>query len=566
MNRGGSLLIVEDERLLSSCLRRHCSALGMDVTIAGSVAEGRGCLDKARFDACLLDMGLPDGDGLSLLADLSVERSIVITATPDPVRFAAAGVRHVIPKPLDLDVVTCVLRKLGLGLGVDPVSERGPSRAAGIFTGTDLGSREVDESGLDPVSRAARRSGKERPLRVMLYSHDTVGLGHFRRNLMIARALSSMSPRPHVLMVSGATEAVRFPKPDGVDVVTLPALAKLDRAQYASRSLGVSLEDLISIRSQTIRAVAASFGPDVLVVDNVPRGAERELDATLEHLRSNTKARIVLGLRDVLDEPEAVARDWARLDNEAAIESYYDAIWVYGDPAVVELGVEYDFSADVRRKIEYVGYLDRRGEPAGARADGDPRSIDPIRGPIARSPYILCLVGGGEDGSRLADAFARVSSVRAGGLNRVLLLGPFMPDESRAEIHRLARTGRGLQVLDFTDDPTLLISGSEAVISMGGHNSISEILSYEKPALIVPRVAPRREQWIRAHRLAGLGVVDVCDPEDLCPERLEDWIEKGADRRRQGAARVDMGGVQRVRELLRAVAGSAASEPRGSLA
>jgi predicted glycosyltransferase len=84
--------------------------------------------------------------------------------------------------------------------------------------------------------------------------------------------------------------------------------------------------------------------------------------------------------------------------------------------------------------------------------------------------------------------------------------------------------------------------------------------------LIVPRVAPRREQWIRAHRLAGLGVVDVCDPEDLCPERLEDWIEKGADRRRQGAARVDMGGVQRVRELLRAVAGSAASEPRGSLA
>ncbi len=564
MNRGSSLLIVEDEHVLSSCLRRHFTALGVDVTIAGSLAEGRGCLGRGTFDACLLDVGLPDGDGLSLLGALSVDRSIVITATPNPERLAAAGVRHVLPKPLDLDEVTRVLFDIGLGDNRGGGPE--PRRSGGIFTGTDFSPRDLDARGSDATAFGLGGASRQRALRVMLYSHDTVGLGHFRRNLTIARALSSMHPRPHVLMISGATEAVRFPKPEGVDIITLPALAKIDRFQYAPRSLGVSLEDLIALRSQIIRAAAASFGPDVFVVDNVPRGAERELDATLAQLRSSTDARIVLGLRDVLDEPVAVARDWARFDNEAAIEQYYDAIWVYGDPAVVELGAEYDFPAEIRRKMRYVGYLDRKPALAPDCASHVEDSVAPASASSPTDPYVLCLVGGGEDGDRLADAFARVSGQRCGGLNRVLLLGPFMPEASRAELHRLVCGDRGLQMIDFADDPTALIAGADAVISMGGHNSISEILSFDKPALIVPRVAPRREQWIRAHRLARLGVVDVCDPDDLCPESLENWIEKGRDRSARGTARVDMGGIERVRELLRAVAGARSSESRGSTA
>ncbi|MBK7951872.1 MAG: hypothetical protein IPK00_24725 [Deltaproteobacteria bacterium] len=320
-----------------------------------------------------------------------------------------------------------------------------------------------------------------------------------------------MEPRPHVLMISGAMEAGRFPKPDGVDVITLPALAKLERSRYVSRSLGVAIEDMIALRSQTIRAAAASFGPDVFVVDNVPRG-----------------------------------------------------VWVYGDPSVVELGVEYDFSNDVRRKLHYVGYLDRRPMTDLDATSGPSR---PARSPLVAlpgRPFVLCLVGGGEDGGRLADAFTRVSPDRCGGLARVILLGPFMPEVVRAELHRRASLDRSLTILDFADDPTVLIAEARAVISMGGHNSISEILSYEKPALIVPRVVPRREQWIRAHRLAGRGVVDVCEPEELSPERLEEWIEKGSSRRPTGASRVDMGGIHRLRALFRGVADRPSRDSRGS--
>lgn len=132
MARRESLLIVDDERLLSASLRRHFSALGVDVTLAGSVAEGRDRLGSKCFDACLLDIGLPDGDGLSLVDSLPIDRSIVITAVPDRARLAAAGIRRVIPKPFDLDVVTDALCALGLG-----VPRRSPERhGCGGVSGT----------------------------------------------------------------------------------------------------------------------------------------------------------------------------------------------------------------------------------------------------------------------------------------------------------------------------------------------------------------------------------------------------------------------------------------------
>ena len=62
-----------------------------------------------------------------------------------------------------------------------------------------------------------------------------------------------------------------------------------------------------------------------------------------------------------------------------------------------------------------------------------------------------------------------------------------------------------------------LIAGAKAVVAMGGYNTYCEILSFDKPALIVPRVKPREEQLIRARRAAELGLVEM-----LLPEEAED--------------------------------------------
>jgi predicted glycosyltransferase len=57
---------------------------------------------------------------------------------------------------------------------------------------------------------------------------------------------------------------------------------------------------------------------------------------------------------------------------------------------------------------------------------------------------------------------------------------------------------------------------ASAVVAMGGYNTFCEILSLDKPALIVPRARPRLEQTIRARRAAELGLVRVLeDPEEM---------------------------------------------------
>jgi predicted glycosyltransferase len=44
---------------------------------------------------------------------------------------------------------------------------------------------------------------------------------------------------------------------------------------------------------------------------------------------------------------------------------------------------------------------------------------------------------------------------------------------------------------------------------MGGYNTFCEVLSMDKRALIVPRIVPRQEQFIRASRAAALGLVSM---------------------------------------------------------
>ena len=65
-----------------------------------------------------------------------------------------------------------------------------------------------------------------------------------------------------------------------------------------------------------------------------------------------------------------------------------------------------------------------------------------------------------------------------------------------------------------------LMARAGGIVAMGGYNTFCEILSFDKPALIVPRTTPRLEQFIRAQRAAELGLVAMLpdngsrDPRD----------------------------------------------------
>ena len=383
-------------------------------------------------------------------------------------------------------------------------------------------------------------------VRVVLYSHDTMGYGHMRRSLLIAQSLSRGGRDATVLLVCGSVQASSFFFSPGIDCITLPALRKSSDGTYDSRRLSLSLAEIVKLRSQTIRAAVATFRPHLLVTDNVPRGALGELDPVLEDLATEG-VPCVLGLRDVLDEPNTVAREWARARNEQAICDYYRAIWVYGDPALYDIAAEYGFSAQIRQRLRYLGYLDQRQRLAPGSGSGLPS----LPGAVPDGPFALCTVGGGQDGLELADAFAR--SKAPAGVSRVVLAGSEMDADSRHQLHEKARGDPSLTVLDFVREPAHLVRRAGCMVTMGGYNTVCEAISFRKRALVVPRITPRREQLIRAERFRERGLLDLLHPHALAPEAVSSWVERNFGRPASG--HVDLGGLRRVRLMTRELLG-----------
>lgn len=369
-----------------------------------------------------------------------------------------------------------------------------------------------------------------RRLRIVLYSHDTMGLGHKRRNLLIAQTLGDSALDADILLISGMRDASNVPTPDGVDTLTLPALHKRPDGQYEARRMSLPLEEIIELRSQLILTAIKGFQPDIFIVDNVPRGAGQELSPTLDYLK-RAKAfrqrnalpttRCVLGLRDVLDTPAAVQRDWQKANNIDAIRRYYDAVWIYGDADLYDMRTEYDFPSDIVAKMQPLGYLNQRTRLNFVNPEHDP--LEQLSLP-KNDEIVLCLVGGGQDGAALATAFVQASFPV--GTTGILLTGPFMPDDVKKQLYAQAERNVQCRIMDYIEEPTLLLERANRVISMGGYNTTCEILSFQKTALIVPRVTPRLEQWIRADRLQKRGMIDVLHPEEVCAAALSQWLHR----------------------------------------
>jgi predicted glycosyltransferase len=357
------------------------------------------------------------------------------------------------------------------------------------------------------------RYRRDEKVKVLMYSHDSYGLGHLRRTLALAEAFVRRGPEVSVLVLTGSTVSGTFGMSHGIDLVKLPSAIKVGGGEYEPSRMSVSFKRLKKLRAALIRSSAESFAPDAFVVDKAPLGMKREVTPTLEFLREQRPATLtVLGLRDVMDDPARIRRNWTEGHIVEAIERFYDSILVYGPREVYDPLPEYGLSEATLRRCHYVGYIGR--EPALEEA-----------GELEFRPgYVLVTAGGGGDGFRLMKTYLEGLKGTLPTFESLVVTGPMMDDGSRHELEKAAR-GLPVRVLEFRADMERLVARAGAVVSMGGYNTTIELLVARKPALIVPRVEPRVEQLIRAKRLSELGLVEMIHPDDLTPGAVREKVE-----------------------------------------
>ncbi len=348
--------------------------------------------------------------------------------------------------------------------------------------------------------------------RVLIYSHDTFGLGHLRRCRAVAHALVERSKDLSVLILTGSPIIGSFDFKARVDFVRIPGIIKLRNGDYTSLKLHLDIEETLAMRASIIRHTAEIFDPDLFIVDKEPLGLQGEVGETLAMLKARGTP-LALGLRDVMDEPALLEPEWRRKNVGPALEELYDSIWVYGLPQICNPIAGISVPDSVHRKTVYTGYLRRNSPPDAAayRLHAEPQP-----------PFVLVTPGGGGDGEELVDwvldAYETTPDLPYDAL---IVTGPFMNSERQREFCERADRLDNVRAITFDAHLEGLMAQAEGVVAMGGYNTFCEILSFDKRAIIVPRTKPRMEQFIRASRARDLGLISMlCDRGQRDPKAM----------------------------------------------
>ncbi|MDP6388972.1 MAG: glycosyltransferase [Alphaproteobacteria bacterium] len=378
--------------------------------------------------------------------------------------------------------------------------------------------------------------------RLLIYSHDTFGLGHLRRCQSIAHALVERYKGLSVLILSGSPIIGSFDFRARVDFVRIPGVIKLYNGEYTSLGLHIDLKETMAIRASIIHHTAQTFAPDLFLVDKEPLGLKGEIHDTLTMLKSRG-TQLVLGLRDIMDEPTLLRREWRSKNLMPALDELYDDIWVFGLEEIWDPLTDLDVSPAVRDKMVYTGYLPRQ-VPKHSKA------LSPVE---MDEPYLLVTAGGGGDGDAMMDWTMRAYEADPElPYPAVFVLGPFMRSEMQNELmERGARLDR-VEVVAFDSHMELLMKKSSGVVAMGGYNTFCEIISLDKRALIIPRSHPRQEQLIRARRADELGLVRMLTDDSISdPQVMIDALRALPAQRLPSEAKIPnlLGGQAKVGDL-----------------
>jgi predicted glycosyltransferase len=360
--------------------------------------------------------------------------------------------------------------------------------------------------------------------------------------LAICEHLLQEIPELSILLLSGSPMLQGFRLPKRLDYIKLPCVNRGETGEISAKYLGMNIEDIVRLRSHLILSAAINFQPDLFLVDKKAYGIKNELIPTVRYLhKSLPKTKLVLLLRDILDTPEKTINEWKEQGYYAAIEKYYEQLLVVGTPDVLDFRYEYKLPEKIASKVKFCGYLRR---PSGYKSQETIRRELQLQ---SGEKFVLVTPGGGEDGYQLVETYLRGLQVSANHQNirSLIICGPEMPKQQKQALESLACENSQVIMGEFTEDLMSYMEAADAVVSMGGYNTICEILSADKPAVIVPRIKPSQEQLMRCQRMENKAFFTTVHPDDLTPELLIQEVTnllKNPKRHSQ----IDLGGLDRI--------------------
>lgn len=373
---------------------------------------------------------------------------------------------------------------------------------------------QADHSEVIGHSEWAGGHEEDRP-RLLIYSHDTFGLGHLRRCLKIAKSLQRAYPDLSILLVTGSPVVHRYELPIGMDYVKLPAVRKTGPEKYEARSLKIGYNRIESLRRNIILSTVKAFDPHFLLVDHAPVGMKGELEPAMQWIKQNApNAVCILGLRDIIDDPKEIVNKWTQSGTYEVLRHFYDHIMVYGPSEIFDTVFEYRFPDDIKQKVTHCSYIgedvvERVRHAAYHREHGRPARV-------------VVTIGGGDGAfDTLIRPYIAMLARYSTELNiqTTIVTGPFVGEDQWQWLNA-QHVNAKLTIKRFVPSLRRYLTHSELVISTAGYNSTTEALSWARRCLLVPRKLHRSEQQIRAQRLSALGYVEYLEPERASPETL----------------------------------------------
>ena len=354
---------------------------------------------------------------------------------------------------------------------------------------------------------------------IVMYSHDTYGLGHIRRTMAIATRLRS--PQTNVLILTGSPIAGRFSFPEQIDFVRIPGMIKKTNEEYLPLSIKINPKQALDIRKNIITATVKTFQPDLFIVDKEPLGLKKEILPTLKWLeRWHPQTKTVLGLRDIMDDAFTIKKAWKNKNIYKILDKYYSEIWTYGNREFYDPIKEYNIPDAIHQKIFFTGYIPRAVvKKKDALKEKGRYKIG------MEEKLVVVTTGGGGDGYPVMDSY--LTMLERFGMQfpfrSVLITGPFMPKHQRSNIFKRGRK-LGVLVFHFYRQMEKILAAADLVVSMGGYNTLCELMSQKTLTLLIPRETPRMEQSIRARCFKERNLVEYIPWESLSPEMLSQKI------------------------------------------